>query len=673
MLRATTALAVLHLSAALAAAVEPDQLERLLAETIVGTTLPLAEVQRYCEARVPVMPAYQSAEEWQSEADRLRQAILERVVYAGQAAAWRDLTTAVEWLDEIEGGPGYRIRRLRFEVVPGMWTAGLLYEPLELSGKVPAILNVNGHTSLGKQYPPKQIRCINQAKRGMLALNVEWLGMGQLGGDDFNHARMNQLDLCGTSGLAPFYLLLKRSLDILLELEHADPERVAVTGLSGGGWQTITISALDTRVKLSNPVAGYSSFLTRSQHLKDLGDSEQTPCDLATLVDYTHLTAMLAPRPALLTYNSKDDCCFESGYALPPLIEAATPVYRLFGHEDRLRSHVNDDPGTHNFERENREALYKMMGDFFYPGQSFDPQEIAADSEVKTAEQLAVPLPEPNAGFNSLARSLCQPLPRGAALPGEAEAARQWQQERRQRLLEITRFKPYQATAVEHGSRAAADLEVTFWKLLMGGSWTIPAVEIVSGSPQRTALLVSDGGRKTADDDAARLLAQGYRVIAIDPTSIGESNPGNDLYALLVSAVGDRPLAIEAAQLAAAARWSRQARPSHPITLVARGPRSSGVVLVTAAIEPEAIDRVELFESLGSLKETIENNWPVSRAPELFCFGLLEQFDLRHLVALIAPRPVVFHEPGDRTKTELADAPAWYRLLGSEHDPLAAP
>ena len=33
-----------------------------------------------------------------------------------------------------------------------------------------------------------------------------------------------------------------------------------------------------------------------AQHFKDLGDSEQTPCDLATLVDYTHLTAMRAPR-----------------------------------------------------------------------------------------------------------------------------------------------------------------------------------------------------------------------------------------------------------------------------------------------------------------------------------------------------------------------------------------
>ncbi len=50
----------------------------------------------------------------------------------------------------------------------------------------------------------------------MLALNVEWLGMGQLRQEGFTHYRMNQLDLCGTSGLAPFYLAMQKGLDILL-------------------------------------------------------------------------------------------------------------------------------------------------------------------------------------------------------------------------------------------------------------------------------------------------------------------------------------------------------------------------------------------------------------------------------------------------------------------------
>ena len=78
---------------------------------------------------------------------------------------------------------------------------------------MPVVLNVNGHDGAGKAAEYKQIRCINLARRGMLALNVEWLGMGQLKGDVYAHYRMNQLDLCGTSGLAPFYLSMQRSLE----------------------------------------------------------------------------------------------------------------------------------------------------------------------------------------------------------------------------------------------------------------------------------------------------------------------------------------------------------------------------------------------------------------------------------------------------------------------------
>ncbi len=201
-----------------------------------------------------------------------------------------------------------------------------------------------------------------------------------------------------------------------LSLEHADPDRVAVTGLSGGGWQTIFISSLDTRVKLTNPVAGYSSFKTRVWHLKDLGDSEQTPNDLATICDYTHLTAMMAPRPTLLTYNLHDDCCFEGAYALEPLLNAAKPIFRLYDKEQSLRSHVNDDPpAKHNYEVDNRQQHYRMLGDFFYPGdEKFDAREIPSDGEVKSEEALRVAMPDENLDFNKLALSLCGNLPRDA-------------------------------------------------------------------------------------------------------------------------------------------------------------------------------------------------------------------------------------------------------------------
>ena len=165
-----------------AQAAEPADVGPLLQRAVIDDGLPMTEVQRYCDERIPRLAEPTSDEAWQTEADYLRRAVLERIVFRGQAANWRDATTQVQWLETIAGGPGYHIRKLRYEALPGLWIPALLYQPDKLSGRVPAILNVNGHTPLGKQYPPKQIRCINQAKRGMLALNIEWLGMGQLSG-----------------------------------------------------------------------------------------------------------------------------------------------------------------------------------------------------------------------------------------------------------------------------------------------------------------------------------------------------------------------------------------------------------------------------------------------------------------------------------------------------------
>jgi len=648
-------------------AAEPPHVQPFLKHEIVGSQLPWAEVQQYCDVRVPRMPEVKSVAEWEKIANRLRRDVLERIVYRGGATAWRDAETRVEWLDAIEGGPGYRIKKLRYEALPGLWIPALLYEPEKLSGRVPAVLNVNGHTALGKQYPPKQIRCINQAKRGMLALNLEWLGMGQLRTDGFMHYRMNQIDLCGTSGLAPFYLAMKRGLDILVSLENADPARVAVTGLSGGGWQTIIISSLDTRVKLTDPVAGYSSFRTRAYHTKDLGDSEQTPNDLATVCDYAHLTAMMAPRPTLLTYNLHDSCCFEGEYALQPLLDAARPIFRLYGREDALRSHVNDDPpGKHNYEVDNRQQLYRMLGDFFYPGdEPFDATEIPSDDEVKSKEELHVELPEKNEDFNTLALGLAEDLPREPALPGDKDAAEEWQGSRRAELSELVRAKPYEVHAIKFGEEEKSGVAATYWKLQMGAAWTVPAVELAKGDPQKTAILVADEGRKGAAADAARLLEAGYRVLAVDPFYFGESKirERDFLYALLVAAVGDRPLGLQASQVAAVARWSA-AEHEGPATLVACGPRSSTFALVAAALEPKAVGAVELHKPLGSLKQVIEESWGVNQKPELFCFGLLEAFDVAHLAALVAPRPLVLVDADERAKAELGDLDAWCRMLG---------
>jgi hypothetical protein len=615
-----------HSSSAAAAEATVQAVQAAIDVSIVPSDVVLEEVRRFAESRVPAVARAASAQEWEETAGRLRREMMEKVVLRGEAAKWAKTECKVEWLDTIPGGAGYQIRKLRFEALPGLWVPALLYVPDKIVGRVPVVLNVNGHDPKGKAVEYKQVRCINQAKRGMIALNVEWLGMGQLRGDGFVHYHANQLDLCGTSAVAPFYLSMKRSLDLLLALPNADPQRVAVAGLSGGGWQTIFISSLDERVTLANPVAGYSSFRTRARYPSDLGDTEQTPCDMATVADYTHLTAMRAPRPTLLTFNGKDDCCFAAGHALEPLLQAAGPIFALYGQQANLRSHINEEPGTHNFEQDNREKFYRTLGDHFYPGQPFDWHEIACKDELKTAEQFDVPLPEKNENFNTLARSLARSLPK----PGGGS---------REMLGRIVHFKSYDVLAEESAAREVDGIKSKAWKLKLGADWTVPAVEVSKGAPRGITIVIADGGRRSAASAIAKLVESGQRVIAVDPFYFGESHISarDNLCALLVAGVGERPLGIQAGQVAAIARWAGKGA---AVNVVAAGPRTSTIALIAAAIEKEAIGAVQVNDPLKSFKLLIEENRSVEQTPELFCFGLLEQFDIKEIVDMVSPRPV---------------------------------
>jgi hypothetical protein len=653
---------------------EDSFVKSALAREIIGPRQTLLDLQTYFDGRIPRLGAFKTAAEWETYANGLRADILNKVVFRGKAAEWRTAKTQVELLENIEGGEGYRIRKLRYEALPGMWIPALLYEPTRPGDKMAVMLAVNGHDDKGKAAVYKQTRCINLAKRGMLVLNVEWFAMGQLKGAGYGHYSTNQLDLCGTSGIAPFYLAMTRGVDVLLSRPGADPARVAVSGLSGGGWQTIFVSSLDTRVTLANPVAGYSSFLVKYRdHFKDLGDSEQTPSDLARFADYTHLTALRAPRPTLLTFNSKDDCCFESGYALPPLLKAAEPIFQLYGKETALRSHVNDVPGTHNFEKDNRQALYRMVGDFFFPGdKSFSADEIPCDKEIKKYEDLVVDLPKGNADFNTLARGLARELPKDGALPTAKAGALPWQAGKRGLVRERVQPFDLKVTAADSTVLEKDGTKATFYKLELGGAWKVPVVELVRGKPKGTTILLDEAGRQALSDRAEELLKSGQRVLAVDPFYFGESKlPSHPfLFAILLASLGDRPLGLQAGELTAVAQWAAEKFETGPVTVEARGPRAGLIAVVSAVFAEKAIGRLDLYNSLGSLKEVIEQNHGVDKMPEMFCFGLLEAVDVPQLVALVAPRPVTLHEPSARAKKELAGLAAWYALLGSEHNPV---
>src|SRR5947207_1871042 len=90
-----------------ACAADLTALQALLKHEIIGTNLPLEEVQAYTESRVPLMPAVKNVAEWEQLANCMRRDALEKVVLRGQAAEWRKGKVKVVWQETIEGGPGY--------------------------------------------------------------------------------------------------------------------------------------------------------------------------------------------------------------------------------------------------------------------------------------------------------------------------------------------------------------------------------------------------------------------------------------------------------------------------------------------------------------------------------------------------------------------------------------
>jgi hypothetical protein len=176
----------------------------------------------------------------------------------------------------------------------------------------------------------------------------------------------------------------------------------------------------------------------------------------------------------------------------------------------------------------------------------------------------------------------------------------------------------------------------------MGGDWTVPAVELEPAQAKSTVLLIADEGLAGAASHAGHLLGQGKRVVALDPFYFGESKIAKRdwLFAILIAALGERPLGLQASQVAAAARWLQTERRAGPATVVAIGPRSSLFGAIAAALEPQSIAALETHGAMSSLKEVITQNLSADKTPELFCFGLLEEFDVPQIDALIAPRPV---------------------------------
>lgn len=285
---------------------------------------------------------YNSAAEWEKRKAELKACILSSLKLSPMPAnpGSQPIRTPVRKMD------GYTVENLAFEVLPGVYINGSLYKPAKIKGKIPVILNPDGHWGGHRFRADAQIRCAMQARMGAMAISFDLFAWGEslLQFKSEDHRKSLAQTVQVLSGM--------RILDYLLTLKEADKNRVAITGGSGGGSQTMLTAAIDDRIKVSIPVVMLSSY-----------HSGGCPCESGMGAhlcgggtNNVEIASMAAPRPQLVISDGKDWTQYVPQNEFPFLQR----VYGFYGKQDFVKNVHLPEEG-HDYGVSKRLALYNFL------------------------------------------------------------------------------------------------------------------------------------------------------------------------------------------------------------------------------------------------------------------------------------------------------------------------
>ena len=244
---------------------------------------------------------------------------------------------------------GYTVENIALEILPGVWINGSLYKPTKYKGKIPVILNPDGHWEKQRYRPDCQYRCAAFAKMGAMAFSYDLFAWGEslLQFKIEDHRRSLSMTIQALGSI--------RILDYLLAQKDADTNRVAMTGGSGAGSHTVLMTALDNRIKVSAPVVAISSYFYGGCPCESGMDIHS--CGGRT--DNVEIAAMAAPRPQLLISDGGDWTDKMPEHDFPYLQK----MYSWYGKKDNVQNvHLPND--KHDFGITKRTPLYEFMAKY---------------------------------------------------------------------------------------------------------------------------------------------------------------------------------------------------------------------------------------------------------------------------------------------------------------------
>ena len=133
----------------------------------------------------------------------------------------------------------------------------------------------------------------------------------------------------GVTGMAKMLHDAELAVDLLVARQHVDGGRICAIGHSLGAKEVLYLAAFDERVKVTvSSEGGIGTRYSNWQSPWYLGPARER---LGPKREHHELVALAAPRPFLLVGGESAD-----GDKSWPFIEAALPVYRLYGPSPAL-------------------------------------------------------------------------------------------------------------------------------------------------------------------------------------------------------------------------------------------------------------------------------------------------------------------------------------------------